>query len=247
MKRKFLLALICAALLPGSIHRMVAGRARPAAATPAGASVKGMAKFEGTAPKPANLNMAADPVCAKAHASSPAIAEDLLTDGHGGLKNVIVYVSEGLGTATFTPPNEPAVLEQTGCQYKPHVFALMTGQKIKVLNNDATTHNIHPIPSVNRGWNESQPPGVPIEESFARVEIAIPVKCNIHPWMKGYIAVFNHPYFAVTGENGDFDLKDLPPGSYTLQAWHEKLGTTSQKVTVGAGETKTVEFMFGAK
>jgi hypothetical protein len=124
------------------------------------------------------------------------------------------------------------------------VIALQANQKLDVVNADTTTHNIHPIPVNNREWNKTQPPGLPIEESFAREEIAIPVKCNVHPWMRGYIAVFKHPYFAVTDKDGRFDLKDLPPGSYTIKAWQEKLGTQSQKVTVTAGQTGKLDFVF---
>ncbi|MBI2956203.1 MAG: carboxypeptidase regulatory-like domain-containing protein, partial [Acidobacteria bacterium] len=114
-----------------------------------------------------------------------------------------------------------------------------------VLNSDQTTHNIHPVPSVNREWNRSQPPGADkLVEKFAREEVAIPVKCNIHPWMRSYLAVVKHPFFAVTAADGSFEIKGLPPGNYTLAAWHEKYGELTQQVTVAAKETKTVEFTF---
>jgi hypothetical protein len=135
------------------------------------------------------------------------------------------------------------VLEQKGCQYKPHVLALQANQKLDVVNSDETTHNIHPSPNNNREWNMTQPHGMPLEKTFAREEIAISVKCNVHPWMKGYIAVFKHPYFAVTDKNGNFELKEVPPGTYTITAWQEKLGTQTQKVTVGATEA-TIDFAF---
>jgi hypothetical protein len=149
-----------------------------------------------------------------------------------------------LEAATFPIPDEPALMEQKGCQYKPHVLAMRAGQKLKVVNDDATAHNIHPMPNNNREWNVSQPAGTPVEEVFAREEVAISVKCNIHPWMRSYIAVVKNPYFAVTDKNGAFELKDVPPGDYTVQAWHEKLGRRTQKITVGAGATKPVEFVF---
>lgn len=207
------------------------------------ASVTGIVRFQGTAPRPTRIDMSADPFCAHAH-SSPVTTEDLLTDTNGGLENVVVYISDGLGAATFPVPDQPAVMEQKGCQYKPHVLAMRAGQKLNVVNSDATTHNIHPMPNNNREWNISQPKGVPIEQVFAREEIAISVKCNVHPWMRSYIAVIKNPHFTVTGKNGSFVLKGLPPGSYTLQAWHEKLGSKMQKITVGSGETKTVDFVF---
>jgi hypothetical protein len=131
--------------------------------------------------------------------------------------------------------------------YTPHVLALMAGQELIVINSDKTTHNIHPTPKVNRDWNKSQSAGQPnLVETFPREEVSIPVKCNIHPWMKSYIAVFKHPYFGVTGANGSFDIKNLPPGTYTLEAWHEKYGTSDQTVTVGPKEAKTISFTFKA-
>jgi len=184
--------------------------------------------------------MAQDPLCA----STRATTEDIVADGKGGLENVVVYVSDGLTTTNFPMPTEPAVMEQKGCLYHPHVLAMRAGQTLKVINADQTTHNIHPMPANNREWNVSQPKGVDIERTFAREEISIPVKCNIHPWMHSFIAVINNPYFAVSGEGGKFELKDLPAGTYTLTAWHEKLGTRMQKITVAAGEAKTVEFIF---
>ncbi|MGA8428254.1 MAG: carboxypeptidase regulatory-like domain-containing protein [Candidatus Sulfotelmatobacter sp.] len=208
-----------------------------------GTSVTGVVKFKGTAPRPTRIDMSADPYCAKEHPSG-ATSEDVLTDATGNLENVVVFISDGLGTTTFPIPDQPAAMEQKGCQYKPHVLAMRAGQKLKVVNSDGTTHNIHPMPNNNREWNVSQPPGTPLEQVFAREEIAISVKCNIHPWMRSYIAVLKNPYFAVTDKNGSFEIKDLPPGTYTLQAWHEKLGNKMQKITVGEGAPQTVDFVF---
>ena len=220
--------------------RVSAGTGSPADAP---AALTGVVKFEGTAPKPSRIDMSADPLCAKAH-PTPATTEDIVVGTNGGLANVVIYVSDGLAGRTFQPPQQPAVIEQKGCQYKPHVLAMQTSQKLDVVNSDETTHNIHPTPNNNREWNMTQPHGVPLEQTFAREEIAIPVKCNVHPWMKGYIAVFKHPYFVVSDKSGGFVLKDLPPGSYTITAWQEKLGTLTQKITVGAGESKTLDFTF---
>jgi plastocyanin len=207
------------------------------------ASVKGVVKFQGVAPKGQPIDMSADPYCAKAHTGKVS-SDEIVAGADGGLSNAIVYVSDGLGDRTFPVPPEPVVLQQKGCLYNPRVVALRTGQKLDVVNDDDTTHNIHPIPNNNREWNKTQPHGVPIEESFAREEIPITVKCNVHPWMRGYIAVFKHPFFAVTPKSGSFELKDLPPGTYTIKVWQEKLGTLSQSVTVGAGESKTLDFVF---
>ena len=207
------------------------------------ASLKGVVKFEGKAPTPTTINMAADPSCVKQH-PTPVLSREVVTDAGGGLQNVIVFIADGLNQQTFEPPSQPVVLDQKGCMYQPHVLAMQANQRIEVQNNDPTSHNIHPVPANNREWNKSQPPGSKAEETFPREEIAIPVKCNIHPWMRGYVGVFKHPFFVVTGKDGSFDLRNLPPGTYTIKAWHEKLGTSTQKITVGANETKAIDFVF---
>jgi plastocyanin len=210
---------------------------------PSGSIVRGIVKFEGTVPKAKPINMAADPSCAKQH-PSPVLDQEVLSDTKGDLQNVVVFVSDGLGDRAFDPPSQPVEMKQKGCMYEPHVLALQANQPVEVTNNDPTTHNIHPQPANNREWNKAEVPGSKIEESFPRQEIAIPVKCNVHPWMRGYVAVFKHPYFAVTGKDGSFALNNLPPGTYTIQAWHEKLGTSTQKITIGANESKNIDFVF---
>ena len=227
----------------------------PAANAPAGKSVDpatagevtGTVKLDGAAPKMKNISMAAEPSCAKEH-TTPPTSEEVVTGDGGALANVVVYVKSGLDGYSFPAPSAPAKIEQKGCQYHPHVVAMQVGQNIDVVNDDQTTHNIHPIPTVNREWNESQPPGAaPIEKNFAREEIAIPVKCNVHPWMKAYMAVLSNPYFQVTDKDGKFDLKNLPPGAYTVVAWHELYGASDpQSVTIGPKETKAVTFTFKA-
>src|SRR5271169_3032955 len=236
MKSKyFLLAAVVA--LTVSLYR------QPVAANATGGSIRGAVKFSGTVPPSKPINMSADPFCAKQH-PAPVFQQEIVADPKGGLENVVVFISDGLGDRTFDPPATPAVIEQKGCLYRPHVMAVRANQPLELVNDDATSHNIHPTPANNREWNKAEPPGSKLEDSFAREEIAIPVKCNVHPWMRGYIAVFKHPYFVVTGKDGSFDLKDLPPGTYTIKAWHEKLGTQSQKITIGANETKALDFTF---
>jgi plastocyanin len=221
-------------------HALKAGGAAP---TLTSATVRGSVRFEGKAPAAKAISMAADPSCAKQHAS-PVMAQEVMVDPKSDLQNVIVFVSEGLGDRTFEAPSQPVVVEQKGCLYEPHVLAVRANQTLQLVNDDPTSHNIHPQPANNREWNKAEPPGSKLEEAFAREEIAIPVKCNVHPWMRGYIAVFKHPYFAVTGKDGGFDLRNLPPGTYTIKAWHEKLGTSTQTVTIGANETKEISFVF---
>ena len=213
--------------------------------SPEGAVLSGIVKVAGPQPAATRIDMAADPACLKMH-PAPTMSEEVVVGTNGALKNVIVYISDGFGNRSFDPPTEPIVLEQKGCTYSPRILGMRARQELKVINDDPTTHNIHPVPQNNREWNMSQPPGSsPIDETFAREEI-IPVKCNVHPWMKGYIAVFKHPYFAVTGKDGKFVLKGLPAGNYTITAWHERLGTSTQKIAITANETKEVSFVFEA-
>jgi hypothetical protein len=238
--RKYLILAAAAVVSSGGFHI-------PATHAAAAGSLGGSVKLEGAAPKRSAISMAKEPTCASQH-TSPALSEDVLVDANSDLQNVVVYVSEGLPSTVPDVPQEPVVLTQKGCMYSPHVVALRATQKLQVVNGDKTSHNIHPMPGSNNEWNKSQPAGVaPFEESFTRAEVGIPVKCNVHSWMKAYISVFKHPFFAVSNEAGAFNIQNLPAGNYTISAWHEKLGTLTQKVTVGAGEAKSVQFVFKAK
>jgi len=199
-------------------------------------SVSGTVKLDGTAPKPAKIDMSQDPAC-----KGTNMVETIVVD-NGNLANVFVYVKDGLGNRTFDVPTAAATIDQQGCKYHPHVLGVMAGQNIEIKNDDPTTHNIHPTPQQNREWNESQPPqAAPIEKSFAREEIMLPVKCNQHPWMKMYINVAKSPFYAVTGPDGKYEIKGLPPGDYTLAFVQEKLGEQDQKVTLAAKESKTLD------
>jgi len=203
------------------------------------ASVSGTVTFDGAAPKPVKIDMSQDPACKGANQS-----ETLVADG-GKLANVFVYVKDGLGDRTFDVPKDAVVLNQEGCRYHPHVLGVMVGQNLEIKNSDPTTHNIHPTPANNREWNESQPPKAPeLVKNFGREEIMLPVKCNQHPWMKMYMNVSKTPFYAVTGADGKYELKGLPPGEYTLAFVHEKLGEQTQKVTLAAKDTKTADQAF---
>jgi plastocyanin len=205
------------------------------------ATVSGTVKFDGTAPKPAKIDMSQDPACKGTNE-----AENIVVSG-GDLANVFVYVKDGLGNRSFDVPKDPVTIDQQGCKYHPHVLGLMTGQNVQIKNDDQTTHNIHPTPKDNREWNESQPPSAaPIEKSFAREEIMLPVKCNQHPWMKMYINVVKSPFYAVTDKSGKYEIKGLPPGTYTIAFVQEKLGEQTQQVTVGPKDSKTVDQTFKA-
>jgi plastocyanin len=203
------------------------------------ATVSGTVKFDGTAPKPKKIDMSQDPAC-KGNNETETVEVS-----NGDLANVFVYVKDGLDKYSFDAPKEPVTIDQQGCRYHPHVLGVMAGQPVKIINSDNTTHNIHPSPKDNREWNESQPPkGAPIQKEFARQEVLIPVKCNQHPWMKMYLGVVKSPVFAVSGKDGKYELKGLPPGTYTIVAVHESLGQQEQKVTVAAKDSKTADFTF---
>jgi len=242
----FILAVVLTVTFCFSRGRRVKAGSPPSSASAGTATVRGEVKFVGAVPKPTPINMAADPSCAKQH-PTPVLSQSLMADARGDLQNVVVFLADGLGEGKFDPPSQPAVIEQKGCMYQPHVLALQANQRLELVNDDPTTHNIHPTPANNREWNKAEPPGTKIDEAFPREEIAIPVKCNVHPWMRSYVAVFKHPYFMVTGKDGRFNLSNLPPGTYTIEAWHEKLGIATQRVTVGANETKAIDFVFKPK
>jgi plastocyanin len=209
-----------------------------------GATVTGKVIFQGTKPAARTIDMSAVPACMNAHKASPPKSEEVVVNDNGTLKNAFVWVKAGLPDSTvWQTPSAPVELDQSGCMYQPHVIGVMVGQKIDIKNSDPTNHNIHPLPSVNQEWNESQPPGTPDKmQSFSRQEVMVPVKCNIHNWMRSYIGVIANPFFAVTGADGSYSLKGLPPGTYTIQVWQEKYGTQEQQITVGAKDTKTLDF-----
>jgi len=210
-------------------------------------TITGKVNFQGQAPKQRPLAMEADPICASKH-TTVVYPEVVVVNTNGTLRNVFVYVKSGLGDKTFAVPQDPVQLDQIGCLYKPHVLGMQARQNLKVITSDATTHNIHPIPKNNREWNVSQSPGAePIIQSFAREEVMIPVKCNQHPWMQAWIGVLAHPFYAVTGDDGAFEIKGLPPGDYEIEAWQERYGAVTQKVTVGPKGTATAEFTFNAE
>jgi len=196
-------------------------------------------------PLPARkVDMGEDPQCNKLH-KSPVIDDPVKVDKHGMLANVFVYIKGGLEGKRFEPPAQPAVMDQKGCWFHPRVLGIQTGQEFDVTNSDPVTHNIHPRAHENREWNQSQAEGAaPLKRKFVREEIMIRVKCNIHNWMHAWIGVVDNPYFAVTGNDGKFELKNVPPGEYTIEAWQEELGTQEQKVTVPASGKAEMTFTF---
>jgi plastocyanin len=213
-------------------------------AAPSGGTISGKVTYEGTPAKPKPIDMSKEPTCAKQHAT-PVTTETVVTGPNNALDNVVVYVSAG--APDEGAPSQSVKFDQKGCQYVPHVLAFQVGQTLEIANEDQTSHNIHPLPKINREWNKSQPPGTPaMTDKYDKPEF-IPVKCNIHPWMHGNFAVLKNSHYAVTQGEGSFTLPNLPPGKYTITAWHESYGDQTQEVTISGGETKSVNFVFKAK
>lgn len=214
-------------------------------------SITGTVKLSGPAPHMRGIDMSKDPYCVKQHENNPPKMENVVVGSGDGLQNVVLYISQGLtGNEASAVPSQEPTFDQKGCMYIPHVLAMDVDQKYKVITSDQTTHNIHPLPAPgagNIGWNKSQPPGAPpIETSWKVEEVAISVKCNIHPWMHGWFAVVKGPY-ATTDDNGNFTIKNVPAGSYTVTAWQEDLGTQTAKVNVAAGQSAKADFTFKGK
>ena len=210
-------------------------------------SVSGSVLAPGAAPIRTRIDMSEDPACASAHVG-PAYDTQLTLGAQGAVTNAFVYIAHGLEGKLFAPSTEVATIDQRGCSFQPRVLGLQVGQSLRILNSDPVTHNIHPMATINRDWNHSQGPGdQPITRRFSKPEVMIPVKCNIHSWMRAYVGVLDHPYFAVTDRNGHFVLPNLPPGTYTVGLWHERLGRQERQVTVAPRQTVTANFSYNAK
>ncbi len=204
----------------------------------------GKIALEGTAGKNDVIKMNADPVCVRENKGAQTQEFYVVGDG-GALQNVFVYVKDGLGSQTYTAPTESVKLDQAGCRYHPHVFGIMVNQPLEILNSDPTLHNIHAIPKSNQEFNTAQPiQNMKTSHMFTAKEVMVPFKCDVHGWMNAYVGVLDHPFYSVSGSDGKFDIKKLPAGTYTIEAWHEKLGTQTQSVTIGAKETKDITFTF---
>ena len=207
-------------------------------------TVGGTIRFTGKKPARKAIDMSNEPACVTAHHGKP-YDESLVVNPKGDLANVFIYVKSGLEGKKFETPATPVTIDQNGCWFHPRVLGIQVGQTLNVTNSDPVTHNIHPLAQVNREWNHSQGQGdAPLERRFLKPEIMIRVKCNIHSWMHAFIGVVDNPYYAVSGPDGSFAIPNLPPGDYTLEAWHETLGTQEQKVTVGPSGKVRADFTF---
>jgi len=226
-----------------SVFAVTAGLLGAAGPAVQGGAVTGTVKFTGTPPANPKIDMSEEAACKGKYTADPVV---MVTNG--SLANVLVYVKSGLPAGGKYPvPTAPVTIDQEGCLYHPRTVAVMAGQKLEIKNNDPVLHNIKVVPKKNRGFNISQPvKGMSTEKTFTTEEMGIPVQCNVHSWMHADLNVFSHPFFAVTGADGSFSIKGLPPGKYEIEAWHEKLGTKTMTVTVPATGSAAANFSFSA-
>ncbi len=232
VSKLMLVVAFAAVALPGSVF--------------ADSSVAGSVSFTGEAPAAKPVKMNADPACKSAH-SGPVMDNSVVVNSNNTLKNVFVYVKEGV-TGEYPAPAEVVKLDQKGCWYEPHVFGIQVGQQLEISNSDATLHNVNAKAKANRPFNIAQPvQNMKSKKKFSKPEVMVSVKCNVHPWMQSYAGVVEHPFFAVTDATGAFSIEGLPAGDYVLEAWHEELGTQTQNITVAEGAAATADFSFSAQ
>jgi plastocyanin len=215
----------------------------------AASSITGTVTFDGKVPALRPLAMEAEPACAKMHAGKPVPNEMLVLGSGNTMGNIMVWVSKGLPAGkTWPAPKTPVVIDQKGCQYSPHVMGIMVGQPYRILNSDGILHNIHTLPTINPSFNRGMPATVKeATTTFPKPEAMFHIKCDVHPWMSAYMGVYTHPFFSVTGTDGKYTISGLDPGTYEITAWHEKLGTQTASITVGANDTKTQNLKFATK
>ena len=253
---KPILLICCSAVLLAGCTAKTAPRATPKSepapvyfqVDPATAgSVSGTIHYKGKRPVPKAIDMSEEPACVEAH-HGKAYDESLAVSKSGALANAFVYVKSGLEGKAFAVPPTPVTIDQSGCWFRPRVMGIQVGQTLQVVNSDPVTHNIHPMAQVNRAWNHSQGAGdPPIDRRFLKPEIMIPVKCNIHSWMHAFIGVLPYPYFAVSADSGSFTIGNLPPGTYILAVWQDKLGTQEQQITISPHGSAEANFTFEDK
>jgi plastocyanin len=208
----------------------------------AAGEIKGKIAFDGEAPQRRPVKMSADPKCEAANPDG-RMGEVFVVNGNG-LQNVFIYVKEGV-SGEHTAPTAPVVIDQHGCMYSPHVLGAMVGQTIEIRNSDDTLHNVHSLPEKSKQFNNAMPmKGMTIKKKFTAAEVMVRIKCDVHPWMSGYVGVLDHPFHAVSGPDGTYTIAGLPAGNYTIEAWHEKMGTQTQKVTVAETGAATADFSF---
>ena len=208
------------------------------------ATISGKVGYKGEVLAAEEIDMSSEPECAKVH-SGPILSQRLLVDETGGLANAFLSIEADFEGLKFKVPSEPVAIDQLGCLYTPRVVGVRAGQKLLLRNSDPVPHNVHPLPRFNRESNRTQSAGAePLQLRFGRPEMMIPVKCNLHSWMVSFVTVMPHPFFAVSAADGSFEIQGLPPGTYTLVSMHERLGRQEVTVTVGPGQSKSVQFLY---
>lgn len=211
-------------------------------------NIKGKVDFKGAKPTSAKIKMNADPRCVKIHAGKDVSSDQTVINENSTLRYVFVYVKQGLEGKKFDTPKMKQTIDQRGCMYTPHIFGMMVNQPLEIINSDPTLHNIHALPKSNPQFNIAQPKlGMKTTKSFSKPEVMVKIKCDVHSWMASYVGILDHPFYAVSDEKGIYEIKNLPPGDYEIEAWHEKYGSKSMKVSVGAADSKTADFAFEGK
>lgn len=206
--------------------------------------ITGKIKFEGEKPKPKKVSAKSDPRCMREH-GQPILDEALVVGKSNGIKNAFIYIKTGLEGKTFPVPEQPVVLDQKGCVYLPHVFGIMVNQKLEIRNSDPTLHNVRSLPKNSKGFNVGLPiKGMKLDQTFTSPEVMIRLKCDVHPWMHAYAGVLAHPFYAVSNSEGNFEIKNLPPGNYELEVWHETLGVQTRKMIIADQGSTTADFTF---
>ena len=207
-------------------------------------NITGKISFTGAAPKLPAIKMSADPKCMKLHGGKDVPSQQVIVNPNKTLQYVFIYVKKGLEGKKFPTPTTKVTIDQQGCTYHPHVFGMMANQQLEIVNSDATLHNIHAQPKNSKQFNVAQPKPGKRTETFAKAEVMVKIKCDVHSWMAAYVGVLDHPFYAVSDDKGVYTIKNLPPGQYEIEAWHEKLGTKTMSVTVGASDIKTADFSY---
>jgi plastocyanin len=234
------LCVACSGSAPEESAPAPAAVSNPVDAAAAG-SLQGTITLEGTQPAAETINRRSDAYCEGLGTATTQV----FVVSNGGLQNVFIYIKDGLGGLKFPVPTTPVVLDQQGCTYLPRVFGIQAGQALEIRNSDDTLHNIHALPMNNREFNRGQAlKGMKHTHVFTTAEVMVPFNCDVHKWMNAWVGVLDHPFYAVSGPGGAFEIRGVPPGTYTIEAWHEKLGTQTQTVTIGPKEAGNLSFVF---
>ncbi|MBI4397945.1 MAG: carboxypeptidase regulatory-like domain-containing protein [Candidatus Omnitrophica bacterium] len=210
-----------------------------------GAAIMGKVLYKGEPIVPKPINFGAEKQCATMHGDKMPVNEDVVINPNGTVKWAFVFIKEEV-PGDYPVPQEPLVIDQQGCVFIPHVAAVRAGQSVEFLNSDPVLHNVRSLSKEGQSFNVAQPiKGMKSKKTFSKAEVAVPLKCDVHFWMQSYLHIMPHPFYAVTGEDGSYSIQGLPPGIYTLELWHEKLGSRSKTVTITEGQAQTVDFELG--